>query len=223
MRVCKYRQRCAHQSLFQDDSSPQFDLGSLATGGQCGTNPTCVSGYSPAPNAAGGTQCVCTYGTADSMGRCTTCREVSLASTSKSKSKRNTGLPHHFAQWSQHLYLRKRSIRWVIKLTFYRTTDDGYQTSAVPANVLPATAAMLSFAANAFRNVPRQQIVLALHLSARLILKPAALHVTRTVNVLEDKSACKVPARLALRLAAVHLKALCALMVCLSSPLCAYI
>merc|ERR1739841_179529 len=49
--------------------------GSLGTDGKCGTKPTCVSGYSPAPNAAGGTQCVCTYGTTDGMGRCTTCRD----------------------------------------------------------------------------------------------------------------------------------------------------
>lgn len=71
------------------------DSGSLAPGGQCGTNPTCVSGYSPALNSAGGTQCVCTYGTADSLGRCTTCREVQLPLIIESKSETDSGLPHH--------------------------------------------------------------------------------------------------------------------------------
>lgn len=117
------------------------------------------------------------------------------------------------------MHLRKRSIRWVTELMYYRITDDCYQTITAPAHVLPATTAMLSFVASAFRNALRQQIVLALHLSARLILRPAALHATRTANVLADKSACKVPAQLALRLAAVLLKALSAPMVCLSSPL----
>lgn len=90
---------------------PTDVIGSLGTDGQCGVSPTCVSGYSSVPNAAGGTQCVCTYGASDGMGRCTTCKEVRSLSFSSDNSELFSGLPHYFSERSEHLYLRKRCFR----------------------------------------------------------------------------------------------------------------